>query len=151
MFAFNNDSFQPELRLCDTATGGSTFIPPAIGSTAPGGLRQLGGAGIEGVGEPAITLAGVEFTDQCIDPESNMNGIIEPGEAVYFDVELAAVVGDFSGISGVLSSTNADVIPFANSANWPDLLAGESAIGDPQFDRRAHPRHPLPERHRFRA
>ncbi len=42
--AFNNDTFQTELRTLDTNTGMTTFIG-AIGNTIPGGLIQIGWTG----------------------------------------------------------------------------------------------------------
>lgn len=45
LFAFNNDTFQAELRTCNT-TDGSTSLIGVLGSTTPGGLRQITGAGI---------------------------------------------------------------------------------------------------------
>ena len=43
--AFNNDTFQSELRILDTNTGMTTF-EGIIGNTIPGGLIQLGWVGI---------------------------------------------------------------------------------------------------------
>ena len=43
LFAFNNGTFQPELRTCNVADG-STALVGVIGATSPGGLVQLGGA-----------------------------------------------------------------------------------------------------------
>lgn len=45
LFAFNNDTFQAELRTCNT-NDGSTSLIGVLGSTTPGGLRQISGAGI---------------------------------------------------------------------------------------------------------
>ena len=132
LFAFNGGAFQPELRTCDIATGASALVG-VIGQTAPGGLTQLGGAGIAGAGEPLIALAGVDFVDQCIDPMANENGIIEPGEAVRFAIELQALNGPFTGISGVLSSSTAGVILIANNSTWPDLADGASGFNDTEL------------------
>jgi uncharacterized repeat protein (TIGR01451 family) len=46
MAAFNNGTFQPELRVVDRATGNTTMVGGAIGSTDPGGLCQLPWLGI---------------------------------------------------------------------------------------------------------
>jgi hypothetical protein len=48
MAAFNNTTFQPELRIVNTSTGSSSLVG-VIGATVPGGLRQLGWIGIPGV------------------------------------------------------------------------------------------------------
>lgn len=45
LFAFNNTTFQAELRTCNT-TDGSTTLIGVLGSDSPGGLRQITGAGI---------------------------------------------------------------------------------------------------------
>lgn len=45
LFAFNNDTFRAELRTCDT-NDGSTSLVGDLGSTTPGGLTQISGAGI---------------------------------------------------------------------------------------------------------
>jgi hypothetical protein len=45
MFAFNNDTFRGELRTCNTNDGSTILIGP-LGSTTPGGLVQISGAGI---------------------------------------------------------------------------------------------------------
>jgi hypothetical protein len=51
---FNSDTFQPELRVFDVATGSSTMIGGAIGSTDPGGLCQFGWIAIPGDYEPPM-------------------------------------------------------------------------------------------------
>lgn len=45
LFAFNNTTFQAELRTCNT-TDGSTTLIGVLGSVSPGGLTQITGAGI---------------------------------------------------------------------------------------------------------
>jgi hypothetical protein len=46
LVAFNNGSFQGELRIANTATGNTT-LAGVLGSTTPGGLNQLSWAGTE--------------------------------------------------------------------------------------------------------
>ena len=46
MAAFNNGTFQPELRSVDTSTGNTTLVG-VLGSTIPGGLNQLSWLGLE--------------------------------------------------------------------------------------------------------
>jgi hypothetical protein len=53
MSAFNNTTFQPELREVDVTTGGSTLIG-VIGVTDPGGLCQFGWIAIPGDYEPPV-------------------------------------------------------------------------------------------------
>ena len=45
LFAFNADTSQSELRTCNTATGATTLVR-MLGATTPGGLVNLGCAGI---------------------------------------------------------------------------------------------------------
>lgn len=45
IFAFNNASFQAELRTCDVTTGSTTLVG-VIGQNAPGGLQEWTGPGI---------------------------------------------------------------------------------------------------------
>lgn len=45
LFAFNNNTFQAELRTCNTRTGLTQFVG-VLGATVPGGIRQVTGAGI---------------------------------------------------------------------------------------------------------
>lgn len=45
IFAFNNGTFQAELRTCNVATGNTTLVG-VIGSSAPGGLQEWTGPGI---------------------------------------------------------------------------------------------------------
>ena len=47
--AFNNGTFQPELRIADTTTG-ATALVGVLGQTSPGGLIQMGWMAVEGVG-----------------------------------------------------------------------------------------------------
>lgn len=45
LFAFNNITFQAELRTCNTNTGLTQFVG-VLGATSPGGIRDVTGAGI---------------------------------------------------------------------------------------------------------
>lgn len=45
LFAFNNITFQAELRTCNTKTGLTQFVG-VLGATDPGGIREVTGAGI---------------------------------------------------------------------------------------------------------
>nr|MBC8527624.1 carboxypeptidase regulatory-like domain-containing protein [Candidatus Cloacimonadota bacterium] len=51
MCAFNNATFQPELRIVDRETG-NTVMVGVLGATSPGGLCQLGWMAIPGFGGP---------------------------------------------------------------------------------------------------
>lgn len=53
LFAFNDTTFQSELRTCDPSTGASTLVG-VLGATTPSGFTQMPGAGI--AAEPFVPL-----------------------------------------------------------------------------------------------
>ena len=66
LFAFNFDTFQAELRTCDTATGATTLIG-LIGSTTPGGQNDWTGVGIRTAEGMAIIFTdGFESGDTSV-------------------------------------------------------------------------------------
>ncbi len=137
MFAFNNTSFQAELRICDPSNGSSSLVG-GIGTTVPGGLNQFGGAGIAASGVPpvpTILFDGYTATDLCEDNQAQKNGIWEPGERIELSIDLSAITGDFTGIQGTISSASPGVTIEDATASWPDLADGDSGanIGDLAF------------------
>lgn len=86
-----------------------------------------------GSGEPTLVVSDIIDMDLCVDPESNQNGIYEPGEGIQFSVELSALGGDFSGISGTVSSTTAGVMIVSGDSTWPGIANGGSALNDTPF------------------
>lgn len=75
MAAFNNATFQPELRLVDKTTGNTTFLG-VLGASVPGGLNQLAFLAIPGSAVNFVQLVG------------NTSGLIGPGDSDQLTVRL---------------------------------------------------------------
>jgi subtilisin family serine protease len=99
--AFNNFTFQAELRIADRTTG-ATALVGVLGATTPGGTTQLGWLGIPGLG-------GVPWL--AIDPR---NGIVPPGTSM--DV---GVTFDAEGLFG--GNYDADVVIANNDPIHPEV------------------------------
>jgi len=81
--AFNNYTFQAELRIADRTTG-ATALVGVLGQTSPGGTVQLGWLGIPGLGGVQWLVVGP--------PDS---GIVPPGASMDVAVEF-----DATGMNG---------------------------------------------------
>jgi uncharacterized repeat protein (TIGR01451 family) len=121
-----------------TASGPGNFW--GVSSTTPiGRIRILStnnqAEGVDNLsfsGEP--TLAGsATGTDACPSNPQNVNDIWEPGETITLDVQLTAIAGGFTGISGTLASTTPGVVIVSGNSTWPDLAAGASAGSNTDF------------------
>ncbi len=99
--AFNNYTFQGELRIADRTTG-ATALVGVLGATSPGGITQLGWLGVPGLG-------GVPWL--AVDPK---NGIVPPGASM--DV---GVTFDAEGLFG--GNYDADVIIANNDPIHPEV------------------------------
>ena len=79
IFGFNNGLFQPELRTCDTSTGATTLVG-VLGSTTPGALAQIPGAGIIATSFSPTMFAIDEVTDSLygINPANGQTILIGP-------------------------------------------------------------------------
>ncbi|MEM9595459.1 MAG: proprotein convertase P-domain-containing protein, partial [Acidobacteriota bacterium] len=75
---------------------------------------------------PAIVFDGFTTDDLCALEPANENGIWEPGEILELTVNLRASGGDFTGISGSLSSADPSVVVLAADSPWPDLARGSA-------------------------
>jgi hypothetical protein len=110
--AFNNFSFQAELRVADRTTG-ATALLGVLGQNSPGGLVQLGWLGIPGLG-------GVSWL--VLDPTE---GVVPPGTTVHVDVTFDATdleQGDYAAEIVVLNNdpTNSNlIIPVALKVTGP--------------------------------
>ena len=101
--AFNNSTFQAELRTANTTTGNTTFIG-ALGSTTPGGLLQLGWLGLPG-----------EYFDCTWLAENPVSGLIPAGGNQVVDVNVDA--------TGLAPGTyNCDLIISSNDPNNPAVI-----------------------------
>jgi subtilisin family serine protease len=97
--AFNNYTFQPELRIADRSTG-ATVLVGVLGSSDPGGIVQLGWVGIPGLGG-ALWLA--------VDP---LGGIVPPGASMELSVTFdAARLADEDLNANILVSSNDPFTP----------------------------------------
>ncbi|MEM8962651.1 MAG: IPTL-CTERM sorting domain-containing protein [Acidobacteriota bacterium] len=76
---------------------------------------------------PTLTLESFSTADSCVVMPTNNNGIWEPGEEIEVDVTLLANAGDFTGISGIVSSADPGVVIFDSMVAWPDILEGTTA------------------------
>jgi subtilisin-like proprotein convertase family protein len=83
---------------------------------------------IEFAGDPILVVSDQSFVDACSSNAANVNGIFEPGETITVDIELTAVAGAFSNISGTLSSGTPGVTIVDGAASWPNLTAGASSF-----------------------
>lgn len=108
--------------------GVSSTTPIARISMLSTNNRAEGVDNIEFSGEPALVASQVDFADSCPTNPNNVNGVFEPGETIEIDVELTAVAGSFTGISGVLTSSTVGVTIVNGNATWPDLASGASAF-----------------------
>jgi hypothetical protein len=94
MAAFNNATFQAELRAVDTATGNTTLLG-VLGATTPGGLNQLSYLGID-VGGGGCTAGDIPWASA-----SPTSGTTAAGET-----DTIEVVFDSTGMSaGVYTGT----------------------------------------------
>jgi subtilisin-like proprotein convertase family protein len=82
--------------------------------------------------QPQILFHSMQSTDLCAIWAANENGTWEPGEDIEIDVTLRAT-GDFTGISGTLSSSNSAVTVLAGAATWPDIDGGATGVQTTPF------------------
>lgn len=113
--------------------GVSSTTPIARISMLSTNNRAEGVDNIEFAGEPALVVSDTALVDACSTNAANVNGIFEPGETITVDIELTAVAGSFTGISGVLTSATTGVTIVNGNATWPNLTAGGSAFPTAPF------------------
>jgi len=95
------------------------------------GAMNVGGSFSDGVGRVSYVASG--GTDECSSDPSNENGVWEPGEIVTVPVTVLAV-GNHTGITGTLSTTTPGITILDDTATWPDLTSGQSAVSNaPHF------------------
>lgn len=78
LFAYNNSSFQAELRTCDTSTGSTALVGP-LGSTTPGNMQM--GSGAVGTGGMQVGAA--------LAATKEVSGQLFPGATVTYAVEIS--------------------------------------------------------------
>ena len=136
--------YDETLSVVGNTNGNATNAEGSFWGVSTGGLigriDLLSAGEAEGVDNisfgttgPSLVMTDNTSVDQCADPAGNTNGLIEPGEAVFFDAELSAINGNFSGISCVLSSSTPGVIIVQNASTYPNLNDGNSAYNNTQF------------------
>ncbi len=101
--AFNNASFQAELRLADRTTGATTLVG-VLGQDEPGGVVQLGWLAIPG-------LSGVRWL--IADPDA---GVVPPGTSME-----VAITFDAEGLFG--GDYNANLLIANNDPLNPEVVA----------------------------
>ena len=76
---------------------------------------------------PSLTLSAVAVADSCgIDPTAD-NGTSEPGEVIDLILDLTAGGADLTGLEGVLTTADPDLVLLDDSATWPDISRGSTA------------------------
>jgi subtilisin-like proprotein convertase family protein len=99
----------------------------------PGGSGTMQVPGSFADGSGTMVFAGQTSEDLCTDPISNQNGVWEPGEVVTIRVNVAAIGADMTSVTGVLSSSSADVTIVDAAATWPDITSGTTETCDAPY------------------
>ncbi|KPJ48850.1 hypothetical protein AMJ40_06770 [candidate division TA06 bacterium DG_26] len=122
--AFNNDSFQGELRIADVFTG-TTFLVGPLGSVFPGGTVEITGFGVATVGPDCPWLA-----------EAPMSGVVAPSGAQDVDVMVDATglaEGDYE-CHLVIRSNDPDEptvnVPVQLAVREPDIAVSPPSFSD---------------------
>jgi hypothetical protein len=92
------------------------------------GATNVSGSFSDSVGRVSYVASG--GTDECPDDPGNDNGVWEPGEIVTIPVTVLAI-GNHTGITGTLSTPTPGVTILDDTASWPDLAGGQSAVSLP--------------------
>jgi uncharacterized repeat protein (TIGR01451 family) len=109
----------------DLATGAATALSWIDG--------EWEGAIQVAAGPPRIAYVGHGGIDSCATDPANENGIWEPGETIQIPVDIMGG-GDFTGVTGTLSSSTAGVTIVDGNATWADLVTGVVTTSDaPHF------------------
>lgn len=89
MTAFNNTSFQSELRMVNTGTGNTTFMG-AIGSTTPGGTLQFAWSSLV---DNTLGLEDAPFEDLSIYPNPSRGTLNIAAKNVIENIEIYNILG----------------------------------------------------------
>ncbi|MEM8962396.1 MAG: hypothetical protein AAGD38_13015 [Acidobacteriota bacterium] len=137
--------------LIDSFTAPATFDGTFLGIWSPVAIGRInifdpnGGAeGLDdlqfGTGTPQLSLTDGSlildqqgFIETCNSNTANVNGIIEPGETITFSPSLSAKGGDFTGVTGTLTTLDPNIFILLGISNYPDIMDGGSAGPDVPF------------------
>ncbi|MCB2156845.1 hypothetical protein KQI84_18355 [bacterium] len=68
------------------------------------------------------------------DGAGNNNGVIEPGEQIFMNIQLLSTEATAQNITAVLSTTDPNITVQTNTATYPDLANGATANGSIPFE-----------------
>ncbi|MEM8962397.1 MAG: IPTL-CTERM sorting domain-containing protein [Acidobacteriota bacterium] len=137
--------------LIDMFTAPATFDGTFLGISSPTPIGRInifdpnGGAeGLDdlqfGAGTPQLSLTDGSlildqqgFVETCFTNTSNVNGILEPGETITIAPSLSASGGDFTGVTGTLTTLDPNIFIVSGFSNYPDITDGSSAGPDVPF------------------
>ncbi len=138
--AFNNGTFQPELRVADLTTGNTTFLG-VLGQNDPGGLNQLAFLAIPGGGSPFITL--LPPTSGTIGPgdsqvlTARVFGLDVPDTTYFATIEISSndpatvtvlVPVTVDVLTGITQVQNLVPTTFAVTRNYPNPFNPSTTI-----------------------
>jgi subtilisin-like proprotein convertase family protein len=119
----NEGTGQLNYGYMEISTTGPNGYPATISSI----FYEDTGAPITIAGaDPVLSLGDVGAVDACASLPANNNGIIEPGEIITLTLPLSAANGDFTNVTGMLSSGTAGVTVVSGMGSYGTVADGST-------------------------